>query len=147
MRSRIIQKLDTGVGASVSNRSSVEVFIANGTITATDWVQLDATASGADASLKVIAGSAGTATGNPLIVGVALESTTVGLPVRVVVAGYCASAKVDAAVGAAGIALVVDNTGAGIANALAAADTCQPCGVSLAASAAGVCPVIVLSQF
>ena len=147
MRSRIIQKLDTGVDAGVSNRSSSEIFLANGTIAIGDWVQLDSTAATTDRAFKVIEASAGTATGNPLVIGVALSAATSGQTVRVCVAGYCATANVDAAVAGAGVALIVDNTGAGIANAIAAADTAPACGVSLAASAAGVAPVIVFANF
>lgn len=147
MRNRTLQKLDTGVASAVSNRSVVETFVASGTITATDWVQLDDTATGTDIALKVKQAVATYATGNPLVVGVALNSAVAGGTVQVCVGGYCASAKVDAAVAAVGVTLIVDNTAAGTAQAQVAADICIPCGTSLAASAAGVAPVIVYQNF
>jgi len=137
----------------VSNRRTVEVFLTGGTVAVGDWVQFDTSKTGAARVLTVIAAAAGTATGNPLTVGVCIGSAetdgslTNGSKVFVVTSGYVEKAKVDNAVAAAGVALVVDNTGAGIANALAAADTAAPCGVSLAAAAGGLADVWVYSQF
>lgn len=141
------------VGASTSNRSQTETFVAGGTITVGQWVQFDTSASGASIVATVIPASAATATGNPLVCGVCIGSAdssgllTAGHKVTVVVSGFVGAANVDAAVAAAGVALVVDNTGAGIANAYAAADLAPACGVSLGASAAGKAPVWVYKQF
>jgi hypothetical protein len=137
----------------VSNRRQVETFIAGGTVAAGDWVQFDTSATGASRVLTVIEATGATATGNPLVCGVCIGSAetdgslTVGSKVFVVVGGYVEGANVDNAVAAAGVALVVDNTGAGIANAYAAADTAPICGVSLEAAAGGKCDVWVIKQF
>lgn len=136
----------------VSNRRQVETFLAGATVALGDWVAWDTTKTGAERALFVVP-AAVVATGNPLVVGVVLSSAestgalVAGSKINVVISGYCEGAKVDNAVAAAGVALVVDNTGAGIANALAAADTASACGVSLEAAAAGRCDVIVYKQF
>ncbi len=136
----------------VSNRRQVETFLAGATVTLGDWVAWDTTKTGAERALFVVP-AATFANGNPLVVGVVLSSAestgalTAGSKINVVISGYCENAKVDNAVAAAGVALVVDATGAGIANALAAADTSPACGVSLEAAAAGRCDVIVIKQF
>lgn len=149
--STLLQKLDVqadGFGPSTSNRRQVETFLSGGVIGAGDWVQFNTGASDANRVLSVIEAVATFANGNPLVVGVALDAATAaGQSVRVVVSGYCEGANVDNGVAAAGTALVVDNTGAGIANALAATDTCSACGVSLEAAAAGKCDVWVFKQF
>ncbi|MGA1631417.1 MAG: hypothetical protein ACO4BU_04865 [Phycisphaerales bacterium] len=145
--STLIQFLASGELGDTSNRRQVETFIANGTIAAGDWVQLDTAASGADRCLYVIEATAAFATGNPLVVGVALAGAVTGENVRVVVAGYAEGASVANAVNAAGIALVVDNTAAGQAVAIAAADVAPACGVALEAAAANRADVWVLKNF
>lgn len=146
--STLIQFLASGEAGATSNRRQVESFIAGGNIGAGDWVQFDTGATGADRVLKVIQGTAAFATGNPLICGVAIAPAATGQRVDVVVAGYAEGANVAAAVNAAGIALVVDNTAAGRAVAIAAADTAPACGVSLeAASVGNACDVWVFKQF
>ena len=136
----------------VSNRRQVETFLAGATVALGDWVAWDTTKTGAERALFVVP-AATAALGNPLVVGVVLSSAestgalTAGSKINVVISGYCEGAKVDNAVAAAGVALVVDATGAGIANAFAAADTASACGVSLEAAAAGRCDVIVYKQF
>ena len=137
----------------VSNRRTVETFVAGATVAVGDWVQFSTAVSGAARVLTVLPASAATATGNPLVCGVCIGSAetagtlTSGSKVFVVTSGYCEKAKVDNAVAAAGVALVVDNTGAGIANAIVAADLAPACGVSLAAAAGGLADVWVYSQF
>ena len=145
--STLVQFLQSGEGAKTSNRSQEETFLAAGTIGAGDWVQFNTSATDANRVLSVIEATGATATGNPLVVGVALEPATTGQQVRVCIGGYCEGANVDNGVAAAGVALVVDNTGAGIANAIAAGDTAPACGVSLEAAAGGKCDVWVLKQF
>ena len=147
--STLVQFLEAGEPASVMNRRQTETFIAGAAITAGDWVQIDASQTGADKVLYAIQAGATFALGNPLVVGVALTSAgAAGDPVEVCISGYVATANVAAAVNAAGIALVVDNTSAGRAVALAAADTAGPCGVSLAAASVGnVGEVWVYKQF
>jgi len=134
---------------TASDRRQIETFIAGAAITAGDWVQFDTSATDAGRVLTVIQAGAGFATGNPLVVGVALTAATVaGQTVDVVVSGYVEGANVAAAVAAAGVGLVVDNTLAGRAVAYAAADTAPICGVSLEAAAAGnTCDVWVIKQF
>lgn len=149
--STLLQKLDPvadGFGASTSNRRQVETFLSGGVIGAGDWVQFDSSKTGSDRVLIAIEAVATFAAGNPLVVGVALDAATAaGQSIRVVTSGYCEGANVDNGVAAAGVALIVDGTGAGIANALAAGDTAAACGVSLEAAAGGKCDVWVYSQF
>ena len=145
--STLIQFLASGELGDTSNRRQVETFIANGAIAAGDWVQLDTAATGADRCPYVIEATAAFATGNPLVVGVALAGAATGENVRVVVAGYAEGASVANAVAAAGTALVVDNTAAGQAVAIAAADVAPACGVALEAAAANRADVWVLKNF
>ena len=146
--SSLIQFLSAGEAGDTSNRRQIETFFANGAIAAGDWVQFDPNKTGADRTLYVIEATATFATGNPLVVGVALEAAAADEQVRVVVAGYAENANVAAAVNAAGIALVVDNTLAGRAVAIAAADLAPACGVSLeAASVGNTADVWVFKQF
>jgi hypothetical protein len=81
--STLIQFLASGELGDTSNRRQVETFIANGAIAAGDWVQLDTAATGADRCLYVIEATAAFATGNPLVVGVALAGAATGEGVRV----------------------------------------------------------------
>ena len=147
--STLIQFLSEGEEAATSHRRQIETFLASAAITAGDWVQFDTAATGADRVLKVTNDTNLFATGNPLIAGVALDTVASGEQIRVVVAGYVEGANVAAAVNAAGIALVVDNTSAGRAVAIAAADTAPACGVSLEAAAnpGDTCDVWVFKQF
>ena len=134
---------------TASDRRQIETFIAGAAVTAGDWVQFDTSATDAGRVLTVIQAGAGFATGNPLVCGVALTSATVaGQTVDVVVAGYAELANVAAAVAAAGVALVVDNTAACPAVAIAAAAPAPACGVSLEAAAGGnTCDAWVIKQF
>lgn len=141
-------------GASVSiktasDRRQIETFLAGAAITSGDWVQFDTTATDAARVLTVIQASALFPTGNPLVCGVAITSATAaGDKVDVVVSGYVEGANVAAAVAAAGTAIVVDNTSAGRAVALGAADVAPACGVTLEAAGAGnTCDVWVIKQF
>lgn len=142
MRSQIIQKLDTGVGADVSARRCVEVFLAGGTVTAGDWVAFDTTKTGSDRVLYVIQAT-NVALGNTLVVGVALETKTVGLPVRVCVEGYVEGANVASAV-LSGEMIVVDTT-AGRGSAAATGDL-SICGVALENASSNTCDVWVIRR-
>jgi len=141
----------TTLGAGISNRRQVESFLTTTAITAGQWVAFDTTQTGAAKVAVVVSAPSTFALGNPLVVGVALESVTGTVaspqPIDIVVSGYVEVAAVDNAVAAAGTALVVDNTAVGRANALAAADTANACGVSLAAAAGNVAAVWVYKQF
>lgn len=135
---------------TASDRRQIETFLAGAAITAGDWVQFDTTAVDAGRVLTVIQAGAGFALGNPLVCGVALTAATAaGQKVDVVVAGYVELANVAAAVGAAGLALVVDNTaGPGRAVAIQPGDIAPACGVSLEAAGLGnTCDVWVIKQF
>jgi len=145
--STLIQYLAEGQAGDTSHRRQVETFLANGAITKGDWVQVDTTKTGADRMLFVIEAAAGTATGNGLVVGVALTTVAAGQRVDVVVQGYAEGASVANAVGGAGVPLVVDNTAAGQAVAIAAADLAPPCGISLEAAAGNLCDVLVYKNF
>lgn len=136
--------VSSAIGPSTMDRSQTETFLSGAAITAGDWVAFDTTQSGANRVLYVkqaaaVAG-AGSA-GNPLVVGVALNTTTVvGEKVQVVVSGYCARANVDAAV-VAGSPLCGPFTTAGRADINVAASVAGLCGVALDAD--GVAPLAV----
>ena len=140
----------TPVGASTSNRSQVEEFLAETTVTAGDWLEFDTAQTGASKVLVVKQATAN-GTGNPLVVGVALSTVTGTATspavVRVCVGGYVASANVANAVGGAGVALTVEAAGAGQAVAITAADTGPACGVSLSAPVANVCDAWIYKRF
>lgn len=140
----------TPVGASSSNRSQTETFLTETAIVAGDWVMFDTAQTGASKVLVVKQADAN-GTGNPLVVGVALDSVTGTATspqtVRVTVAGYVAAANVANAVASAGVALTVEAAGVGRAVAITAADTGPACGVSLSAPAANVAEVWVYKQF
>jgi predicted MFS family arabinose efflux permease len=135
---------------TASDRRQIETFLAGAAVTAGDWVQFDTAATDAARVLTVIQAGAGFALGNPLVCGVALTAATAaGQKVDVVVSGYVELANVAAAVGAAGLALVVDNTaGPGRAVAIQPGDIAPACGVSLEAAGVGnTCDVWVIKQF
>lgn len=144
--STLIQFLDSGQEGDTSNRRQTETFIANGAITKGDWVQVDTTKTGADRMLFVVE-AGGNATGNGLVVGVALSTVASGAQVRVVVQGYVEGASVANAVAGAAVPLVVDATAAGQAVAIAAADLAPPCGISLEAASGNLCDVMVYKNF
>ena len=144
--STLIQLLEAGELGDTSNRRQVETFLANGAITKGDWVQVDTTKTGADRVLFVVE-AGGNATGNGLVVGVALSTVASGAQVRVVVQGYVEGASVANAVGAAAVPLVVDATAAGQAVPIAAADLAPPCGISLEAASGNFCDVMVYKNF
>jgi hypothetical protein len=140
----------TPVGASTSNRSQVEEFLAETTVTAGDWLEFDTAQTGASKVLVVRQATAN-GTGNPLVCGVALATVTGTATspavVRVCVGGYVAKANVANAVAAAGVALSVDAAGAGQAVAITAADTGPACGVSLSAPVANVAEAWIYKRF
>ena len=140
----------TPVGARTSNRSQVEEFLAETTVTAGDWLEFDTAQTGASKVLVVKQATAN-GLGNPLVCGVALTSVvgtaTSPAVVRVCVGGYVASANVANAVAAAGVALTVEAAGAGQAVAITAADTGPACGVSLSVPAGNKAEVWIYKQF
>ena len=140
----------TPVGASTSNRSQVEQFLAETTVTAGDWVEFDTAQTGAS-KVVVVRQATANGVGNPLVCGVALTTVTGTATspavVTVCVGGYVASANVANAVAAAGVALSVDAAGAGQAVAITAADTGPACGVSLSAPVANRAEVWVYKRF
>ena len=140
----------TPVGASTSNRSQVEQFLAETTVTAGDWVEFDTAQTGASKVLVVRQATAN-GLGNPLVCGVALATVTGTATspavVSVCVGGYVASANVANAVGAAGVAVIVEAAGVGRAVACTNADVGPACGVTLTAPVANVAEVWVYKQF
>jgi len=144
--SSLIQLLTAGEAGDTSNRRQIETFLANGTIAAGDWVMLDTSKTDADRVLFVIEATA-VANGNALVIGVATEAAAAGDQVRVVISGYAEGASVANAVAAANVALVVDNTAAGQAVAIAAGDLAPACGVSLEAAAGNKADVWVFKRF
>jgi hypothetical protein len=140
----------TPVGASTSNRSQVEQFLAETTVTAGDWVEFDIAQTGASKVLVVRQATAN-GLGNPLVCGVALATVTGTATspavVSVCVGGYVASANVANAVAAAGVALIVEAAGVGRAVACGVGDVGPACGVTLTAPVANVAEVWVYKQF
>ena len=140
----------TPVGASTSNRSQVEQFLAETTVTAGDWVEFDIAQTGASKVLVVRQATAN-GLGNPLVCGVALATVTGTATspavVSVCVGGYVASANVANAVAAAGVAVIVEAAGVGRAVACTNADVGPACGVTLTAPVANVAEVWVYKQF
>jgi hypothetical protein len=163
--SNLIQKLDgtafvsniTGSPGSytsvaipdVSNRRTVETFIAGATVVVGDWLQFDTSKTGAERVLTVIQAT-NVALGNSLVVGVCLGSAdsdgslTAGSKINVITGGYAEKVNVDGAV-VAGDPLVVDTT-AGRAHVGVTGDI-GFCGVALAADVANVAPVWVYKKF
>jgi hypothetical protein len=133
---------------SALDRRTEQVFLAGGAIAQGDWVALDFSAADSTRAITVVQ-AATAATGNPLVVGVAIESATAaGDKIKVVTRGYVEGAAVVGGT-AGGTALVVDNSAAGRANAYDAADLAPPCGVTLETAAAGpahTCDVYVFSN-
>jgi hypothetical protein len=123
--SSLIQSLDatysdgTTLGLTPSNRRIEETFIANGTITAGQWVALDLTVANSDGdkSLKVVAADgnasagAGITSTASVVVGVALTGATTGQRVDVVTRGMCEASVTEAGAGIlVGDALQISNT-------------------------------------
>ncbi len=127
---------------SALDRRTVKRFHCSAAITIGDWVALDTGQTHSARTITVVEAAA-VATGNPLLVGVAITTGVAGGQVDVVTRGYVEGASVANAVNAAGLALVVDNTAAGQAVAIVAADIAPPCGVSLEAAAGNFADVFV----
>ena len=155
--STLIQYLDTtaedefGNVVSVdkaSHRRQIETFLSGGAITAGDIVAFDTAASGPDRAVTVVQAGL-VATGNPLAVGVALDSAAgAGEKVTVVVAGYAEDVNCTAGtIGAAGLPLSAGKTAAGEVDASAASDTAGCFGVSLEAKASNTVDMIVFKRF
>ncbi len=144
--STLIQFLSEGAAGDTMHRRQTETFLANGAITKGDWVQVDASKTGADRMLFVVE-AGGNATGNGLVVGVALTTVAAGAQVEVVIQGYVEGASVANAVAGAAVPLVVDATSPGQAVAIAAGDLAPPCGISLEAAAGNLCDVMVYKNF
>ena len=140
----MLQFLSQGGNAADLAKRTVEVFISGGAFSAGDWVMLNTSSSDSDRVATCIKASTSFSTGNPLVVGVALEAATAaGQKIKVVTRGYVEGANVATAVNAAGLALVVDGTAAGRAVAIEATDLCSACGVSLEAASSNTCDVFV----
>lgn len=147
--SQLVQSLIPESGGSTaadSNRRSVESFIASGTITAGDFVMIDTTKTGSDRVLYV-ARSAATA-GLATVIGVSLDSVTVGQTVRVVTGGYVAAANVvtgvliNEAVCSSGA-----TAGRGLKYLTGTHTNCAPIGVALAESTANSSPMWIYKRF
>jgi hypothetical protein len=143
--STILQSLDAGQSAGTSARSSIETYIAGGTIVAGDWVMIDVSQSGADKALYVVQASTA---GNGLVRGVAKFAAAAGDQVDVVVKGYVAEANVLTAT-AAGVPLAISATAGRAAQATvdATGGATEPvpgiCGTSLTVAADNKAEVIV----
>ena len=120
---------------NVGRDADVRIFTAGGTITrAGDWVKFDIAQTGETRSDTVVEGTAST-----LTFGVALETATVGLKVRVLVGGYVEGAQTDDSVVSGGAVVA---KAAGEVGAYAAADVTPILGVALE-NDAGADPFLV----
>ena len=130
---------------TASNRRQIETFIAGAAITSGDWVMFDTAATGAARVLTVIQATFA-ATGQPLTVGVAIQSATAaGESVDVVVGGYVENANVATAVTVGqGLSISAVN---GRGSAAAATALAPFCGVALEGAASNLCDVWVIKQF
>lgn len=153
--STLLQKLDgeTDFGASTSNRSQVETFLAGGTVAVGDWVMFDSSQTGADRVLYVIEATGVVIHGNGAAFGVVKSSAepsgalTSGSRINVIVAGYASSASVGATT-TADVLLVGPIGTAGMAEPFAAGTTEGRCiGQALDAATANVAPVWVFKTF
>lgn len=141
----MIQFIDTGTGADTADKRVIKTFIAGAAITALDWVQLDTSKTDSDRVLYAIQAASGTATGNGLVVGVALDAAAAaGDKIRVVVRGYVEGANVATAVNAAGLSVVVDATAGRAELAVLGDHNVAPIGVTLEASSSNKADVYVL---
>lgn len=108
---------------TISNRNSVEILRATGSITAGDWVMYDISGVSAGAGpgalmcANVVVADE-TAIGMHLVCGVALESATAGKLVSVITRGFCLRAKAQDSVSTATVC-ATGPAGTGSANALA----------------------------
>ncbi len=158
--SNLLQSLNSGsdFGSSVSNRRSVETFIAGETLVVGDCVSLNLAASeDGDKGLVIVKGDTGTAT-DTCVVGVVLRSAevdgalTAGSRIEVVTRGLV-SANVDGST-VAGSRLIVGATAGQLAlaadiNEGGAATVSQRPIVAIAAEAdtANIAKVYVLANF
>jgi len=130
---------------TASDRRQIETFLAGAAITAGDWVMFDTAATDAARVLTVVQATF-VSTGQPLTVGVALNSATAaGQTVDVVVSGYVEGANVTTSV-ASGAALSINTTN-GRGSTYAAASLAPICGVALEVAASNLADVWVIKQF
>ena len=146
-----LQYLDTtdaagaDLGATVSNRRTVERFIAGAAIAAGDVVMLDVSQTGA-AKVVYVRQAGAVATGNPLAVGVAIEAATAaGEALDVVIAGYVEGVNCTAGTVTAGVALEAGTTAGEVSNATAA--DFPVFGVALTTKAANKCNAWIYRKF
>ena len=146
-----LQYLDTTdsagaqLGATVSNRRTVERFIAGAAIASGDVVMLDATQTGASKVVYVRQAGA-VATGNALAIGVAIQAAAAaGDHLDVVIAGYVEGVNCTAGAVTAGAALEAGTTAGEVADAVAA--DFPIFGVALTAKAANKCTMMVYRKF
>ncbi len=138
----------TGAGADTSNRRQIETFISSGAIAKGDWVELDASKTGADRALYVKECVGVGTKGNAAAFGVALAAVAAaGEQVRIVVAGYVDEAQV-AGTTVAGSALVGPIGTAGRAEIeVPGTTTGSVCGIALDADTANLAPVFVIKKY
>ena len=147
--STLIQLLEAGQGGDTSNRRQIETFLSGGALTKGDWVELDASKTGADRALYVKECSVVGTKGNAAAFGVTLDAAAgADEQVRIVVSGYVAEAAVDGAT-VAGSALVGPIGTAGRAEIeVPGTTTGSVCGIALGPdSPANIAPVFVIKKF
>mgnify|MGYP005990913413 CR=1 FL=1 len=146
-----LQYLDTtdsggaDLGAAVSNRRTVERFIAGAAIVAGDVVMLDVSQTGA-AKVVYVRQAGVVGTGNPLAIGVALEAAAAaGDQLDVVIAGYVEGVNCTAGTVTAGAAVEAGTTAGEVSDAVAA--DFPVFGVALTAKAANKCNLWIYRKF
>lgn len=139
------QFIEAGLGQDLLEKREIRTFLSGAAITALDWVQLDTSKTDSDRVLYAIQAASGTATGNGLVVGVALDAATAAdQKIRVVVRGYVEGANVATAVNAAGLSVIVDATAGRAELAVLGDHNVAPIGVTLEAASSNKADVYVL---
>lgn len=136
----------TALDGTQMHRRQVETFLSGAAIVAGNVVMFDVSKTHALRSLYVVAAGV-VATGNPLAIGVALNTVTgAGEKVQTIISGYAEDVKCAAGV-AAGHPLSAAQAAIGEVDTRVAADTAQAFGVALEAVAGASVDMIVFKQF
>ena len=141
----IFRRLESTDDNQEALRQEVKTYKASGAITAGDFVELDASKTGATRALYVKECTVLATLGNSALVGVALEAATAaGDDIRIVTRGYVASANVHATT-VAGKLLCGPILVAGRAD-LALATTYGPVAVALEADTANLAAIWLFAR-
>ena len=143
-----VHKIDGVDGVNHYPKKFVRLY-GTAAITAGNWVQIETDTSVTDYDKNDVGASVTTAdavaNGNMAVLGIATETTTAAGYITIQTAGRYESANVATSV-AAGSALVVDDTSAGRAVLMVAADVPGPCGLCLVLAASNMADVLITDQ-